>query len=44
LFTGPSQAANVAAAVLNPTYFKKSRREVEEDDIASLLPKIPQLE
>ena len=26
--TGPSQAASVAAAVLNPTYFKKSRREV----------------
>jgi hypothetical protein len=29
---------SVAAAVLNPTYFRKSRLEVE-DDIASVLPK-----
>ena len=34
--TGPSHAANVAAAVVNPTYFKKSRRVVEEEDNASL--------
>src|SRR6476620_5107210 len=37
--TGPSQAASVAAAVLNPTYFKKSRRDVEEDDKAPPFPK-----
>jgi hypothetical protein len=42
LFTGPSHAASVAAAVLKPTYFKKSRRDVDEDDKASLFPKIHQ--
>ena len=30
--TGPSQAARVAAAVLNPKYFKKSLLEVEPSD------------
>ena len=28
--TGPSQAASVAAAVVNPTYFKKSLLDVDE--------------
>ena len=39
LITGPSQAASDAAAVLKPTYFKKSRRVVEEASRADLLPK-----
>ena len=38
-FTGPSQAANEAAAVLNPTYFKKSRRVVDVSSNVSLSPK-----
>ena len=37
--TGPSQAAKEAAAVLKPTYFKKSRRVVDEDSKVSLSPK-----
>jgi len=37
--TGPSQAAKEAAAVLNPTYLRKSRRVVAEDSKASLSPK-----
>jgi hypothetical protein len=32
LITGPSQAARDAAAVLNPTNFRKSLLEVEEFD------------
>src|SRR5690554_4484097 len=39
LTTGPSQAAKVAAAVVNPTYFKKSRRVVEDDSKVSLSPR-----
>ena len=34
--TGPSQAAKDAAAVLNPTYFKKSLRDVLLSSKASL--------
>jgi hypothetical protein len=37
--TGPSQAASDAAAVLKPTYFKKSRRVVDESSRTSLSPK-----
>jgi hypothetical protein len=39
LCTGPSQAANDAAAVEKPTYFKKSRRVVDESVNAFLFPK-----
>ena len=39
MWTGPSQAASVPAAVLNPTYFKKSRREVPDEAKASAFPK-----
>ncbi len=39
MYTGPSQAASEAAAVLNPTYFKKSRRVVDEADNVSASPK-----
>ena len=37
--TGPSQAAKDAAAVLKPTYFKKSRRVVDDVSKLDLLPK-----
>ena len=37
--TGPSQAAKDAAAVVKPTYFKKSLRDVEEVSSVSLSPK-----
>ena len=33
--TGPSHDANVAAAVVKPTYFKKSRRVVDEEESVS---------
>src|SRR5690554_6037262 len=39
LTTGPSHAAKDAAAVLKPTYFKKSRRVVLELSKESLSPK-----
>ncbi len=39
LITGPSQAAKDAAAVLKPTYFKKSRRVVLELSKEFLSPK-----
>src|SRR5690554_944885 len=39
LTTGPSQAASDAAAVLKPTYFKKSRRVVLELSNELLSPK-----
>ena len=39
MLTGPSQAAREAAAVVNPTYFKKSRRVVDDADKASPFPK-----
>jgi len=37
--TGPSHAANEAAAVVKPIYFKKSLREVSEDSNVSLSPR-----
>ena len=37
--TGPSHAANEAAAVLKPTYFKKSRRVVDDSSRVFLSPK-----
>ena len=39
MWTGPSHAARVTAAVLNPTYFKKSRSEVPDVAKASAYPK-----
>ena len=39
MITGPSQAAKDAAAVVKPTYFKKSLREVAEVSRVSLSPK-----
>ena len=36
---GPSHAANDAAAVEKPTYFRKSLRDVEEVSNVSLSPK-----
>ena len=37
--TGPSQAARVAAAVVNPTYFRKSLLDVDEFSNVFLSPK-----
>ncbi len=39
LCTGPSHAAMVAAAVLNPTYLRKSRREVVDEANVAASPK-----